>query len=273
MNLNEEQLDQIHNYVKGLMDASEAAAFRISLDQNPALRKQVEAYQLLEEGIRQKKVASYRTNIRSIEADLKQAGAPLKVEKKTAAGGRIRKLIPRLVVAASMLGLILVSVYYLNSNSNSTAALAQQYYSLPEVGALRSDDADFFSKGLEAFQAKDWNTSVQELSQLKVNDPHFADAQYLLGHAYFQQKNYLKAGVAMHILLDTQQLEKVQLSIPDEDQLPRGINRNDIVWMLALIEAGQNQPAKAKLRLNELIQAEGSTYKKEAKALLEQLPS
>ncbi len=82
--------------------------------------------------------------------------------------------------------------------ANEYLALATEAYNMPGELNLRSGNdtqTTPLDVGMKAFAAKDYKKAIEELSQLspEIGAVYYERAQELLGHAYFQNKQYREA--------------------------------------------------------------------------------
>lgn len=134
-----------------------------------------------------------------ITKNLKQQLLDLESQEKVVSIHRTRNVfVYRLAAAASVL--LLVGFFYfrlMTPGSLTGNELATKYYELPgsslRGGAGEVEYSDSLLLGLEAYEKADYPSSIHLLESIPPTDRYYVLAQFYLGHALFQSKEFKRA--------------------------------------------------------------------------------
>lgn len=253
----EKNYTKIEDWLNGNLPVGEQQAFEQAMEADAALQKEVKT-QILER----------ETAALFFEMELKNDLATWKGEKG-ASMAKVRQLKPvkkmnnlRRVwsIAAGFLLLFsLGMLWWFNQVPSNKVILAEQYVEadLPGHRGLESPLSSTLDNGVTAFAAKNHAESIAILETIETVDSNFVAAQYLIGHAHFQQEDYAKTITAFQ-------------QVVSQEKLPNYINRDKLKWNLLLAHIGNEQKDTAyEQLLNDLIENGVAPYNRMAKELKE----
>jgi len=242
-----ETIETIEQYLNDEMSPQERKDFESRLATDEELRKDLELYNSINTTM------SASPNEDALRKTLEQ------MNKKYFAGGApVRKIAFRkwLAVAASLIFIIAISLYFLLFNKPSAEKLYAQYAQHEALNIqLRGNAADSLKeKAATAFNKKDYSTALPLLETSLQQQPADAQIQFSLAICYLETAKYNKAEKIFS------QIEAGPSAYTDAAK-----------WYLALTALKQNDLAKCRSRLNGI--ASSSAYYTKAKELLEKLPN
>ncbi|MEM1328525.1 MAG: hypothetical protein AAGI23_21395 [Bacteroidota bacterium] len=198
-------------------------------------------------------------DIDRIDPDIR---AQLAAQNKKLSTAKVRKLTPIrriLAIAASVLVLIVSGLLLWNKQTNSPAALAEDYYLDADLPGTMSGGAvmeENFQAGLVDFAVKeDFETAKIAFQQIGDDSPRYTEAQYFLGHIAFQNEDFVAA-------------ENAYTNALAAENLPGYIDRNRVAWNLMLAQLANGKDIEEALK-NFLPTA--TPFDEMARALLEEL--
>lgn len=272
--------ETIERYLNGLLPEAEKRQFEEQLGRDEALRQEV----ALQRAIRQAVLEAGPTFEADIlgEIDLnqkdeelreqfRQQGERLKKAAEDKSGGSVaksRKLFPRrqlLAIAASILFLIVAGGLWWVNSTYSDKALAGSYYLEPDTPGTLSGDPSSSAALTSALQLllveQDYEGAEVALKSIGPDRPEYLQAQYFLGHVYFQQKDFESAvGPYREVFNAT--------------DLPAYINRDKVQWNLLLAQLGAGRPDAAfREQLDDLAKNGTPPFRDKAQQLRDQLNS
>lgn len=255
----EEYYKNIESWLNKELSAEEQQAFETAMAKDAALAKEVKT-QILER----------ETAALFFEMELKEDLATWKEQKKNKAinlssnpspkkATKLRVLRRSWAIAAGFLMLFsLGMLWWFNQQPTHKIILAEQY--LPaDLPGDRSQTTNIlsptFEEGLDAFAEDNYSLSIQKLVTIVTADSNYVSAQYYLGHAYFQEKQYQPAMTAFQKVLT-------------QTTLPGYIDRNKLKWNLLLAYVGsEKEVASMEVLWDDLIENGPSPYNRMAKEL------
>lgn len=246
--------EQIEAYINNSLSKADRASFEQKLKANPALKKAVLNHVLANEAIGlsiEDQVTKKLDRLAQKRATI-SAPPPLKAWWKK----------PLSIAAGILLFLIAGLGIWANQNF-SDQALSAQLYANSTLPTVRSDEDtnQTFGNALSAFSKKEYKTVLQLLKTTSSTDTYFREAQYLMAHANWQEKNYQQAATLFESLLAS--------------PLPSNIDKEELTWN-HLLTTLQLQGAKSEVFQKEMGVILGNTqhgYYTKAKELNQQLNS
>jgi len=202
--------DKIEAYLNNALSKEEKTSFEQKLKTNPSLKKAVLNHVLANEAIGlsiEDKVAKKLDRLAKKRA-VASPTPPLKVSWKNP-----------LAIAAGILMLIVASMAIWANQNYSNKALSNQLYVNSTLPVVRSEGEtnQKYINALSAFSAKDYKTVLKELASIAPTDAYSKEAQYLIAHANWQEKNYQQAATLFGSLLSN-------------PNIPPSIDKQELEW-------------------------------------------
>jgi len=222
------------------MSKEEARLFETQITEDEDLANEVAIQRFERDVIQLASEDDLRDRIKSIQesAPITTVETPhLKVASKN------RWILP-LSMAASVLLLV---GFFFQRNQHSNEKLVDSYYTY-NVDALRnsSNTNSVFSPGLAEYEKGNYTPAIQAFEPLSSDPTYAIKANFLIGHSYFQLKNYHKASDYFKAVFS--------------DKEEAAIYYQDAQWYWLLSELAQgNEGDEFQSVLNQLIN-EGSGY-------------
>lgn len=198
----EKYLDNLDKYFSGQMTEEETAAFEQEMRSDPDLRTAAELYRLSREAIELDIAADLRQSFAQWEKEQDSELPRASTHQSKKAPPHSAKVVPfrrRLYALAAAAVILLLGgflIWNLAGDQYSNTGLAKSHYQAPEINNLRGNDQaepDSYFRALELWEKGDLPAAVKELEQVPAGHSGYLNAQYLLGHAAFQQANYTAA--------------------------------------------------------------------------------
>ena len=220
--------DKIEDYIEGNMTDVESNSFESELKNDEELKREYDAYL-------------------AAEIAVKALGYQLLNEKHK----KPRSLVKLwLAVAASILLLVMTSVWYASSNYSIPVIVSKsRIQSEPNFTSFRGKvDSDPLYKAVNAFYLNDFNKVAEILSSIPSTDTAYISAQFILGHALLKNGDFDKAA-------------KVFLPVLNDRSTLFTANAH---WseILALLSAGRGEEARSYLQ--EILNNPSDEYYEEA---------
>ncbi|MBK9337452.1 MAG: tetratricopeptide repeat protein [Lewinellaceae bacterium] len=276
--MNEQHIDTIHRYLTGMMDAAEQQAFEAEIQQNPALRREVELERMLLAGIEYAGRNDARKTIESVQTKLRQEGFFDSAQTKPMPtltivhSSKVTIMKRILAIAATFIVLAGGVWFFMNQETPlDTNALFTQYYqpkddiqraksiieTLDSYGlAGVQTDTDTLKMALQLYEADKYNEALALLKGFAEIHPENDVAQYYIGVIHISQGRYAKA---IEVLLPISRSEESAL-------------KNDALWNLGLCYMKtENGVEDARNAFTKLSGDNNYPNHRGAKAVLEQL--
>lgn len=241
----ENNYDQIEAYLDGTLPPEERAAFESRLQEDEALRRELEAYKQARAAIRD-----------AARRDLRATVDKAYKEQETKAG-QLRSIRRRLAIAAAVLfliGAVFVIRYFVSPAGPQQ--LYAEYFEPPPTPAQRSGEtADAWNAVVEDYQRRNYEEVARDLQNL-LSDPDFERPA----------QGYLYLGVSRLVLGQTAAAADSFRRIPETSSL-----NQERAWYLALTYLRAEDTARAEAQLREIAAQTGHYKQEEAQRLLEQL--
>jgi len=175
--MNEELNNKIDAYFKHALSKAESDAFERDIQNNPELSRLMDEYRLAMDVIDQQQENELRLKFSSWKQDEKQVV--------------VRSITPYLAIAASILILVGLYIFYDKSKPATYTQIALQYYNLPGSPEYSMGlEQIHWQKGIELYTNKDFKQAAHEWVQITDANP---EVKYYLAHCYFNLKEYNQA--------------------------------------------------------------------------------
>ncbi len=184
--ISQEEFEQIERYLNNEMGAEEAAVFVAQMITDEKLQQKVEEVKLLllglKEAVLEEKLNTFHSNIKSNDQPLSKTVPMFPRYKKW-------------LIAASVISIAFLSVWWLVNADNENEKLYAAYYS-PDPGlitAMGNSEDYSFEKAMVDYKEGNYKKAIDAWSKLKVEAPQSDTLNYFLGVAQLANKNSDKA--------------------------------------------------------------------------------
>lgn len=254
--------DNIERYASGQMATAERQAFEAELARNTELKRAYELYRLgdevLEQGIENELRRQLKTWAATDAAAMTAAqggGMP----QPRAQVVPMRTTWARWAVAASVVLLAGFLFFRWTATGYTDAALFAANYEKPASTAFRSVDGavDPFEAGFKSLENNDFSQATAFFQSVPSNDTRYTEAQYWLGHAALQSKEYDRAIAAFQNAIARNEIkyaEKAQWNL-----------------VLTYLVAGRTQTPDFQTLLTGIANNADHSFQPKAKALQQKL--
>lgn len=198
--------DKIDNFVRGLMSDLEREEFNQEVEQDDALKAEVEFHQDVASIVRKRKALQLVTA--ELEADhfFSEAKPEEQSEAKVVnlskrRSGSIRRY---LAYAASLLVLVVAGLGFINtqySNSGLTTFDANNLASNSMRTVTSDTNADPFKEGIQAMEQKDFAQAITFFEAIPEDSENYTSALLYLATAQYEAENYEDAITSAETLL------------------------------------------------------------------------
>lgn len=264
--------NQIIAYLNGQLSPEEELAFEAQMNANPALKKEVSTHESIIKALRHKEYNNFLSKVKAFEKTLprieeKEEAVSVINAEPTEKPGIIRRLVPWIAVAASIVLIFFAGNYFL---SNDAEVIYTQAYQEAEYIKLQSNDEEVrnYNVGIDHFADGEYNQAITLFSSISDTSSLYLNAQYLLSHCYFKNKDYKKA------LQYLQKVEgkKAQITLlTTENEEYRKIDKQDVEWNKMLFLGGARQNNAAKKLLEKMVVDKNHYYHNKATLLKSKL--
>lgn len=275
--MNEQYIDTIHRYLNGNMEAAERATFEEELNNNDALRSDVELEELLLAGIETAGNVKIRATIGTVHQELKNTGffesaaqtSPLKIPY-FAPGNRLKQFI---AIAATFVVVAGAIWFFTKNGAGPNEALFANFYhpadDIGRAGILASrlksfgmtgvqTYTDSLAQALQNFEAGQYDETLALLVAIGTAHPQNDTIQYFTGAVQIRLNQYDQA---IETLLPLSQSQASAL-------------RNDALWNLGLCYLKtKNGASEARAVFSRLARENNYPQQNEAQSILDQLPA
>jgi Tetratricopeptide repeat len=193
----EQHFERIESYTEGGLSPAEKQSFERELTENAELKQAYGLYQMSLDAIETGIGNQLRQELKQWEKSATSNAAPQEAKVVSFT----RRLVQYGAAAAILLLVGFFSWQFLQKPV-SPETLYGEYYELPSAGSIRSVDPGTkgaMDQGRQAFGEKNFAQAAQIFSSIPSNDPAYAEAQYLLGHADCQLQQFAAARAAFAI--------------------------------------------------------------------------
>ena len=257
--------DRIEQFLSGNMSVEEAAKFKAEMAKDEQLAAEVQL-QAFEEGALDNLVQQQlRENIKNYRAKALAAD-----EKNTPANRPAmysRGILRRLVGIAAGVLLVLGAFYFLNRlGTTDYSRIAENRYhenppSFLDARNGQTENPDPIKKSwllaLERGETEKLPEAVKFFSAISPTMPDYAEAQYCLGHAYFQQNQPARAVEQFSAYLDMAGAD--------------ARTKEDAEFYLILALLADNQPEAARAQAERIAAKSNHRYRDIAQRLLSEI--
>lgn len=245
-------LEKVERYASGQMNTAERQAFETELAENAELKQAYAVYRLGDEVIEQGIENDLRRQLKSWAAE---SGAP------RARVVSMRPVWLRWAAAASVVLVAGFLFFRYNAGQYSDAALFAGQYEQPTASMFRAIDGAVnpFEKGYQAVESSRWAEATAFFEAIPDTDSRYAEAQYWLGHAALQSKEYDRALTAFR---NTAALRDIKFSERAEWDL-----------VLTYLAAGRSDAADFKTNLDRIANNPNHSFYSKAQTLQQKLHS
>lgn len=226
-------------YLNGELSKKEVHDFETQMQQNISLTEKVKRQKQIQSAIEYESYHYFFEKVKNFESTLPK----IKEIDHRPPVPIITKLRP-LLIAASTLLIIFVSVVYVKRTSNQKKTNRSEWitsvYNKPDFrGALGgAADIEHFNKAISKFDADLYPEAIELLNSIPTQSTLYLPAQYVTAHCYLVQKNYATA--LNKLALVEKQVDSWELYYKYKGEIQK-INRDDIYWTKALCLIGNNQ--------------------------------
>ena len=167
-------------------------------------------------------------------------------------------------VAASLLFFIFAGTLFWSNQTFSTQALANDFYETSTLPSIRSEGAtnQQWNQGILAFSKNEYDKAITNLLEIPTTDLNYLEAQYILGHAYWQKGNYAKADSYFSSLLA-------------QSNIPTSIDKQELEWnrLLSVLNNKGADSSEFKATLSTIKSNSNHPYYQQAQELSQKLNS
>jgi len=252
--------DQLEAYAEGRMPEAERAAFEAELADSAELRQALQHYRLSRETVEQGIEDNLRGQLETWAAEEAGYIAPMEVRPKA----RIVAMRPQWIRLAAAACVVLMAGWFLlqwAGRGYTDHALYSANYELPRASDLRSGTAgeNPLEAGYKTLENKDFQAAVNYFKTIEPENERYGEAQFYLGHAALQLKQYNLA------------IEAFETTIRQNEAK----FREDAEWNLTLtyVAAHRTKDMAFKNLLAFLINTPGHAYHRQAFELEKKLGS
>lgn len=246
-----ERIEQIEQYLLGGGTPQARAAFEAELQQDPALRGELESYRLLIEGIERAGARQFEQQLAGWEARARAEEAfPA---RESEGGGRIRSLNWMRYAAAAAVLLLLGLFWVLRPQpaASPEALFAEHFSPYEDILQQRGGAQQALELAMQAYNAQQYAAAAPQLEALADSLP--AAALY----AGISRLATGEPAAAENLLLRARNANPLLAEVAD--------------WYLALAALRAGDLSRAKTRLQAIAAQSGAYRSREAAALLKSL--
>lgn len=224
------EIEQIERYLSNRLSAQEEEAFNARLEKDTDFQKQFADYQTIFQGFKGLRRETFKTKLSKWNDENPLAETTVSEGKVVAMPPATKVFsIRRLAAAASILVLLCAGWWYLNDSVSPLEQLVlREEMQLAMDFGEEKGGAETAAKELivlKAAQAKfhqeQYNESKDLVADFASDSPYFTQAQYLIGHAAFELKDYPLATKTFEQLLEHPSMQKAK-------------NREEVAWTYLL---------------------------------------
>lgn len=178
-NISTEELETIERYLSGSMPADEAMAFEAQLEDDMELREKTEEIKALLVGIGEE----------SLSAQLDNFHTEISAENKASA--TIVPMMRKLLMAASIVALAFVTVWWFSTRKTDNDALYANLYSPdPGLATVMGSSKEYdFDKAMVEYKNGEYAKAIEAWTSLLKSNSKSDTLHYFLGAAYQATNN------------------------------------------------------------------------------------
>lgn len=202
----EEYFDKIEQYLTGNMLEEERSSFEAELAQNKELKDSLEAHRLAHDAMEVLIEDNLRAELKKMQAEVYPTGEKGPSEKEEAKVVTIRRLWPRLAVAASVLLLIGFFTFQWAGNNYSTPAIAGNFYNAEDLANVRNSKAIEYSleDGVSLIREEKYAEALQFFRAVPDSSDFALKAQYFIGLSLDQLDQNAEAREALKTVINNE---------------------------------------------------------------------
>lgn len=236
--MEEERIIQVEAFYNGRLSKDDQQQFMRDLEEDPALKRVFEEYELCLSVID-----------RQVEKELRSKFDTWRAPQKES---KTRTLFVMMSIAASLLLLISFYFIFVSSKPNTADQLAYDVYTLPKSpGSTMGEGDQHWLQGKEAYNNKDFHRAISEWSAIKNPTP---EETYYLAHSYFNIRDYAKAEALFR-----------------QVALGTSVYNYPADWYLTLSYLALNKKDEFKKQLDKIIVDKDHPYNSEARELIRKM--
>ena len=191
---NPNDIDLIEKYLNNEVTETERQSFDRRIRKDEALAQEFQRRQTAHNALDYLIAKNLREELRSLETGAKVV--PIRTMKSN------RLLIWS--VAASLLLVVAFFFLFQQGGKQEADVLAEAYYEAPELNIRGGSDGakgkEILSRGVAALKNKRFPQAILTLDSVAAADPFYIEAQYHLGHAYYQTQQWVKAEKSFNLV-------------------------------------------------------------------------
>lgn len=178
--MNQEQFEEIEQYLTGKMASDEKAAFEERIASNFSLRKEVDAYKMLIDGVQEKalrdQLDAFHREVDSVDPAVKRP---------------IRRLsgIQRYSIAASIIVVLGIGFWLIRNQTSADQRLFKEYFQ-PDPGLMTPMSTSFnyeFYRGMVDYKQGKYSSAIERWEVLRKQKPENDTLRYYLGVAWLAE--------------------------------------------------------------------------------------
>ncbi len=263
-----DNIDQIKLYIEKEMTAAQKMQFEEQMNNNPALKEEVEMAWLIQQKMNRDMKARFKElNKANQSSTTQQQTSPLrKVENDQSKETQIPKIESKKssskiwLMAASLAGLLLISTFILlnmggSGSSNLATNYLQESYPAPSLTMGTEQVEQKWVNAIRAYQAADFTKTANEIEGIVKTGSANAEHHFYLGLSYLFQDN-----------------NKAQNAISNFEkslELNKSTYAQEIAWYTALANIQLGKKDLAKQQLQNIINNKHWKHKEATKLLKE----
>lgn len=206
-----QDIEQIEKYLTNQLSESEKIAFEGRLEKDEVLRATYSKHELAHKALDYLITKNLKQQLMELEAadeeQVEEADQDniISINRKK---NKTRRL--RWIGLAATFALLVSFVFlnYFNQSSLTGPALANSLYQLPEASIRAADGNPIYpevllEEGIQALNNRDYAKAIDQLTQIPEDGAYFYEAQYFLGHAYYNSDQFADALKAFDIMISS----------------------------------------------------------------------
>ncbi len=248
-------IEEIEKYLDGTLQGADLKNFQERLETDKALAQRVDLIKNIDLSIGDEKAVALQKQTMDFGAEFFTETPPQESKVK-----RIPFYRRPLAIAAGFL-LVVALLFLVQQQFNSGALSGQDlfaaYYSPYQASNVtrgNQPDANIFEQGIQQYQTQNYTQAIQSLQEFLSANNNDLQASFYLGHAFLNEA--------------PPKLKEAEEAFQKIIQDGKSILVPKSKWYLALIYLRQEELAKAKDLLQELVQSQDNKVAAQAKDLL-----
>ena len=199
-------IELIETYFEGKLSDAEKTAFEARLAIDSDFKEEVELYKNIVAGIKENGAANLKAKLKLVDEELDREPVIIKLESRKSSQ------VKYLAIAASVVLIICISVYWNISSKSNLSELAIAYYEkdkgLPNEMSVTEDQ---LSDVMASYKNGDYIKSKNRLNDLLKNNTTNDTLRYYFGITNFELKDYRAALASFNMIgSESKYYEKAQ---------------------------------------------------------------